>query len=148
MPRPKRRRRVGFEPNITLYKPVGVRKRNIEYVELSVDELEALRLKNLEEKDQKESAEEMDVSQPTFSRLVTSARKKVTEALVNGKAIKIEGGNYQFVGGRGKGKGRRFSNPPTHCVCPNCGNEQEKERGIPCTQVECKECGSKMIRGD
>lgn len=147
MPRPRRRRRVSFKPDVTLYKPAGVRNKDLENVELSVDELEALRLKNLKGLEQKEAAEEMDVSQPTFSRLLSSAREKVTEALVNGKAIKIEGGNYQFVE-RGKGRKRGHGKPPNYCICPNCGREQEKQSGIPCNRVRCDNCGFEMIRKD
>lgn len=63
---------------------------------LSIDEFEAVRLKDLEGLDQIECAEKMDISQPTFHRLVISARKKVADALTHGKIIKIEGGHYRF----------------------------------------------------
>ncbi|MBU1622035.1 MAG: DUF134 domain-containing protein [Nanoarchaeota archaeon] len=90
MPRPRLRRRVRFNPEITYFKPAGVPLKQLEEVILSYDELEALRLKNTLNLDQKEAAEKMNVSQPTFHRILLSAREKVTEALVNGKAIKIE----------------------------------------------------------
>jgi uncharacterized protein len=90
VPRPRLRRRVRFNPEITYFKPAGVPLKQLEEVTLSYDELEALRLKNTLNLDQKEAAGKMNVSQPTFHRILLSAREKVTEALVKGKAIKIE----------------------------------------------------------
>jgi len=63
---------------------------------LSVDEFEAVRLKDLEGLDQNECAKKMDISQPTFHRLVVSARRKIADALTHGKTIKIEGGHYRL----------------------------------------------------
>jgi len=63
---------------------------------LSIDEFEAVRLKDLEGFDQESCAEKMDISQPTFHRLVVSARRKIADALTHGKTIKIEGGHYRF----------------------------------------------------
>ena len=63
---------------------------------LTVDEFEAVRLKDLEGLDQSVCAEKMDISQPTFHRLVVSARRKIADALTYGKSIKIEGGDYRF----------------------------------------------------
>ncbi len=64
---------------------------------LTMGELEAVRLKDLEEMDQSEAAKKMGISQPTFHRLVLSARKKIADALIKGKAIKVEGGHYKFI---------------------------------------------------
>jgi len=100
MPRPRRCRRVGFDPDITYFKPAGVRIRELEETILTVDELEAVRLKDLLELDQQEAAKKMNISQPTFHRLVLTARKKIASALVKGKAIKIEGGNFKLYGRR------------------------------------------------
>ncbi|MBW3014307.1 DUF134 domain-containing protein [Candidatus Woesearchaeota archaeon] len=113
MPRPRRLRRVLGEPNINYFKPAGVPVRELEEVVLTVDEFEAVRLKDAENLDQEEAAEKMKISQPTFHRLILSARKKIADAIVNGKAIKIEGGHYQMSSrpgsgmGRGMGRGRR-----------------------------------------
>ena len=68
----------------------------LEEVILQVDEFEAVRLKDLEGLEQEECAKKMNISQPTFHRLVLSARKKISDAIVNGKAIKIEGGNFKY----------------------------------------------------
>ena len=95
MPRPRIRRRVRGEPDVTYFKPAGVRLRHLEDSTISVDEFEAIRLKDLEELEQGKAAEKMGISQPTFHRLVLSARKKIADAIVNGKAIRIEGGDYK-----------------------------------------------------
>ena len=63
--------------------------RNLEVTEISIEELEALRLKNVKNLDQNECAKKMNISQSTFQRILSEARKKVSNALVNGKAIKI-----------------------------------------------------------
>ena len=94
MPRPYRCRRVLYSPPFTYFKPSGVPVRELGEVVLGVDEYEALRLADKEQVPQKEGAKRMGISQPTFSRLVDSARKKVAEAVVLGKAIRIEGGVY------------------------------------------------------
>jgi predicted DNA-binding protein (UPF0251 family) len=97
MPRPKLCRRIHFNPNITYFKPAGVRLRDLEEVILTIDEYESIRLKDLENQDQKQAAKKMNISQPTFQRLVTTARKKIADAIINGKAIRIEGGNYKLI---------------------------------------------------
>ncbi len=94
MPRPRLRRRVRNFPDVTYFKPRGIRLRHLEEVILTVSEFEAIRLKDFEQLDQEEAAKKMNVSQPTFHRLILSARQKIAEAIVKGKAIKIEGGNY------------------------------------------------------
>jgi predicted DNA-binding protein (UPF0251 family) len=63
---------------------------------LTVDEFEAVRLKDLEGLDEVDAAKKMNISQPTFNRLLSSARKKIADAIVNGKAIKIFGGPYRL----------------------------------------------------
>ena len=97
MPRPTKWRRVGFVPEITYFKPAGVPLTSLEEVILSVEEAEAIRLKDPEGLDQEECAQRMRISRPTFHRVLESARKKLADALVNGKAIRIEGGNFQMA---------------------------------------------------
>lgn len=97
MPRPRRCRRVGRRPDFTYFKPAGVRMADLEDSILTVDEFEAVRLKDLQGMDQEEAAEKMGISQPTFHRLLTAARRKLADALVKGKAIRIEGGNFRVV---------------------------------------------------
>jgi len=76
---------------------------------LTHEELEAIRLIDFEEIEQKKAAEKMGISQPTLSRLLTNARKKISDSLVNGKAIKIQGGDFKMVQStiRGRGIGGR-----------------------------------------
>ncbi|MFH1711270.1 MAG: DUF134 domain-containing protein [Nanoarchaeota archaeon] len=95
--RPRICRRIGFKPNSTYFKPAGVRMINLAEVILPFEELEAVRLVDLEEVEQGEAGKKMGISQPTLSRLLKSARKKISEAIVKGKAIKIEGGDFKFI---------------------------------------------------
>lgn len=89
MPRPRLCRTIRFNPNATYFKPQGVPMRFLEIVSLSLEEMEALRLKNIKNLDQVAAAKKMNTSQSTFQRILSSAYKKIAEALVNGKAIKI-----------------------------------------------------------
>ncbi len=95
--RPPRCRRVSFVPEATFFKPAGIPMRILEVVTLSVDEAEAIRLKDLEGLEQEEGADKMGISRPTFQRILISARQKMADALLNGKAIKIEGGNFELA---------------------------------------------------
>ncbi len=157
MPRPRRCRRVGFLPTVDYFKPAGIRLRELSEVILNVDEFEAVRLKDLEEMDQEKAAKKMNISQPTFHRLVISARKTIADAIVNGKAIRIEGGTYKMVQsirpgmgrgrGRGAGRGMGFGGSAMTCKCPKCGHEQAKQRGVPCISLKCPKCGTQMLRG-
>jgi predicted DNA-binding protein (UPF0251 family) len=74
--------------------------RFLEEVQLSIEEAEAIRLKDTEELEQEQCAERMRISRPTFHRILSSARKKMADALLNGKAIRIEGGTFQLSVGR------------------------------------------------
>ena len=89
MVRPRLCRKIRFNPDVTYFKPQGVPLHSLEVVDLSVEELETLRLKNLEGMEQTEAAEKMNTSQSTFQRILAGANKKVSEALINGKAIRI-----------------------------------------------------------
>jgi len=89
MPRPRLRRRIRFHPNVTYFKPQGIPLRNLEKVILTTEELEAIRLKNIKDLDQAGCAKEMKTSTSTFQRILEAASKKITDALINGKAIEI-----------------------------------------------------------
>jgi len=90
VPRPKRCRQVCCDPDSTFFKPQGIPMTELEWVSLGLDELEALRLADADGLAQKEGAEMMGVSQPTFNRILSEARRKVAHSLVNGVAIRIE----------------------------------------------------------
>jgi len=91
MPRPKNPRRVAAGPVATYYKPRGIPMSALEEVGVDLDEFEALRLADLNGLYQRQAAEAMGVSRQTFARILESARHKVAEALVGGKALRIEG---------------------------------------------------------
>jgi predicted DNA-binding protein (UPF0251 family) len=93
-------RRVGFIPQVTHFKPAGVPSAQSQEIYLAVEEAEALRLKDLEGLQQEACAQRMSVSRTTFARVLTSARQKMADALLNGKAIKIEGGNFEMAARR------------------------------------------------
>jgi len=90
MTRPRLNRRVRFDPQVRYFKPQGVPLRRLEVVELTKEEIEALRLKNLKALDQNDCAKLMQTSQSTLQRILASAYRKVSEGLINGKAIRLE----------------------------------------------------------
>jgi len=97
MSRPQKCRRVEFLPNVTYFKPAGIPLRDLEEVCMSIEEAEAIRLKDIEGLEQAQGAEKMNISRPTFQRILASARQKVADALLNGKAIRIDGGNFKMT---------------------------------------------------
>ena len=97
MPRPPKCRRVEFLPDVTYFKPAGIPLRVLDEVQLSVEEAEAIRLKDLEGLKQEESAKKMNISRQTFQRVLASGRQKIAVALLIGKAIRIEGGSFEMA---------------------------------------------------
>ncbi|UCC16728.1 MAG: DUF134 domain-containing protein [Dehalococcoidales bacterium] len=98
MSRPRKCIRIENVPGTTYFKPAGIPMRTLKDVLLTVDEVEALRLKEIEDFDQETAAKRMGISRPTFQRMLASARKKMADALLNGKAIRIEGGIFEMKG--------------------------------------------------
>ncbi|MCY6960036.1 DUF134 domain-containing protein [Clostridium brassicae] len=129
MPRPTKFRRVEFFPENTCFVPLGKSKCQIEEILLKVEELEAMRLKDIEGLNQEECALKMQVSRQTFQNVIDSARKKVAVALTEGKAIKISGGHYTT-------KMCKFR-------CVDCGEiyEINYEQDI----YACPKCGSQKV---
>ncbi|MFW6387002.1 MAG: DUF134 domain-containing protein [Bacillota bacterium] len=126
MPRPPKRRKIKNIPGIKFFKPAGKPMRNLEETILSLEEVEAIRLKDREGLTQEEAAEKMDISRPTFQRILHSARGKIAEALLEGKALRFRGGDYRLAEGsyRCRNCGKVF-----HCknlnrdgmkTCPHC----------------------------
>lgn len=107
MPRPKKCRFVQREPGVTFFKPQGVPLRVLEHALVTVDELEALRLADYLGMSHEEAAQQLKVSRPTVTRMLARAHQAIADALVNGKAIRIEGGDYILEG--------------FECQCPKCG---------------------------
>ena len=90
MSRPRSRRRIGFRHRGYFFKPRGVPMHNLQIIEITEEEVEALRLKNIENLDQNECAKKMNTSQSTFQRILDSVYKKMSEAVVKGKAIRVD----------------------------------------------------------
>jgi len=168
MPRPRRCRWISVFPHVTCFRPDIPSIYPDNEITLTLDEFEAIRLKDLLGYDQEECAKMMNISQPTFHRIIKSARKKIADALVNSKLIRIQGGNYEMVTqnqtygfgrrglGRGPARGRNRpgagrgigpGGPPIECICPKCGYREPKQPGIRCISKRCPKCGTLMIRG-
>jgi predicted DNA-binding protein (UPF0251 family) len=94
MARPKKWRRVTVVPVVSDFRPQGVSARDLERVCLTVEELEAMRLKHLEGLHQDECAASMHISRATFQRVLNSAHRKATDALTGGRALCIKGGDF------------------------------------------------------
>lgn len=133
MPRPPKFRRVEFLPQVTVFKPAGIPLAELEEEVLTVEELEAIRLKDLEGLEQEDCAERMEVSRPTFQRVLSSAREKVAKALIEGKAIRVEGGNYRLAA-------RRFK-------CRACDHEFEPtfETRVEGVEMTCPRCHARDV---
>jgi predicted DNA-binding protein (UPF0251 family) len=128
MARPRCPRRVASPPRFCYFKPAGVPLRTIEETVLSVDEFEALRLADLEGLYQDQAADRMRISRATFARIVESSRRKVAEALVSGRALRIGGGPVAFAGER------RF-------LCESCRHQWSAPFGTG-RPLGCPACGS------
>jgi len=96
MPRPFCRRRINWKPEKSNFFPEGADPDSADFIILSLDELEALRLVDLEGLYQEQAAEQMGISRPTLARILESARKKVADALVHSKGLRIGGGPVEF----------------------------------------------------
>jgi uncharacterized protein len=90
MPRPKKCRYIGCNPRTLYFKPRGIPLFQLEETSLDMDELEAVRLADYEGMYHEDAAEKMNISRSTFGRILGNARRKVADAIVNGKALKID----------------------------------------------------------
>ncbi|MCB2203704.1 DUF134 domain-containing protein [bacterium] len=136
MPRPRRPRRIHGPPRFHHFKPVGVPRRYLEAVTLTVDEYEAIRLADYEGMDQQPAADKMGISRPTFSRLIEAARTKLAQSIVEGKELLIEGGEIDYV--------------HTLQRCSDCGEEQldslsPEEFAEEMMGQCCRRCGSENV---
>jgi uncharacterized protein len=134
MARPKCCRRVAGEPPCQIFKPAGVPASALEQVVLSMDEFEAIRLADLEGLYHDKAAAQMQVSRPTFGRIIEAARHKVAEILVQGKALKIEGGDFEM------NSMRKFK-------CHDCQHAWEVPHGTG-RPAGCPSCQSMNIHRD
>ena len=92
MPRPFKCRRVCGTPGTDYFKPRGIPLSDLQEIGLTIDEFEAIRLADLEGFYQENAAKKMAISRQTFGNIIAAAHKKIADAIVNGKALKIEGG--------------------------------------------------------
>lgn len=124
MSRPRKCRYVVREPGVTFFKPQGIPLKTLEHTLITVDELEALRLSDYEGLSHEDVARQMRVSRPTVTRMLAKAHRVVADALVNGKAIRIEGGDYCLEN--------------TEVLCPKCGARSSFEQIQ--SQNVCEKC--------
>lgn len=96
MPRSEKNRIIKEPPLFTEFKPRAISNKYLEKIELSLDEYEAIRLADHLSLSHAEAADEMNISRPTFSRLIEKARKKMADFIISGKALHIQGGNVHF----------------------------------------------------
>ncbi len=130
MARPVKPKLVRESPKADYFKPRGIPMSELEETVISMEEVEALRLVDLERLYQEDAAREMGVSRQTLQRLLTEARAKVADALMEGKALRIEGGNYILREGAGRWRcgrcGDELPTPPGRrgrgWKCPFCDN--------------------------
>ncbi|MFC1674941.1 DUF134 domain-containing protein [Candidatus Omnitrophota bacterium] len=130
MPRPYRRRRIRCCPDANYFKPAGIPVRMIEEINLTLDELEAIRLADSKEMYQEEAAKKMGVSRQTFGNIIRSAHKKIADALVYSKALKIEGGAVKMT--------------ERHFSCYECKHEWTLAFGTG-RPAECPKCKNTNI---
>lgn len=133
---PRRRKRCWVEslPAVSFFQPGGPPHGEMEEVRLSVEELEAVRLKDLVGLDQEQCAERMGIGRTTFQRILYAARSKIADALVNGKVLRVEGGEYQL--------------PPLQVFkCASCGCEYESPLGTGEGKQElvCPRCSEEPV---
>jgi uncharacterized protein len=132
---------VNTVPLYIYYKPHGVSLDKLEEIILTLEEIEALNLKDRQGLDQKKGSVEMGISRSTFQRLLKSARKKVAAAIVEGKALKFEGGNYI---------------PDKNIIRTRCikgtyhyrikrEDIREKSQEYRLSKIKCPECGKRLV---
>ncbi len=125
MPRPIKCRKVDFIPEHKYFSPIGIE--DVGEYNLKFEELEAMRLKDIEDLSQEDAAKIMQVSRQTFQNIIDSARKKVAKALTEGKAIHICGGNYKIRDCKLKcnhcGSSYKLEHVQDRYRCPVCKSE-------------------------
>ena len=129
MPRPQNNRSVYEPPSYTEFKPAGLSIKSLEEIQLSLDELESIRLADLLGMSHEEAAIEMGTSRSTFSRLIVKSRKKIADFLFKGKLLTVAGGNIHFR--------------KNIIKCTDCGHMFKIDIGA--KMPACPECGSKNL---
>jgi predicted DNA-binding protein (UPF0251 family) len=126
---------VETEPGVTYFKPRGIPLRSLQQIVITVDELEAMRLADFLQMTQEDVAQRMQVSRPTVTRMLSRAHRVVAEALVHGKAICIEGGDYrvgqhcQQCGQWSIAQGGEAAGAPAGCTCQPLAGDEDSQDG-------------------
>ena len=129
-PRPFKNRIIRCKAENIYFKPQGIRGKFLQKIYLTCDEYEAIRLADLEGLSQEEAGREMDVSRQTFGRIIESARRKIADALINGKMIVITDKNAPVT------------LKEIHYICDNCGHEWDD---FISPFIKCPECNSPVF---
>lgn len=124
MPRPEKKRQIRCNPSCYYFKPKSIQISDLEEVELAADELEAIRLADLNELFQEDAAAKMNISRATFGRIIMRAHHKIADAIINGKAIKIEQNFPQTI------------KEKIHNASQNCGTKYRNMNN----KKYCKKC--------
>ena len=138
--RPTHCRNINEMPRITCFKQEGVPLEELQSIVLTLDELESIRLADKEGLYQADAAMRMNVSRPTFGRILASAHKIVAEAIVDGKQLCIHGGVIRSL------CDSIPTDRPDICICPECGLELPHRKGEPCRESSCPHCGASLKR--
>jgi len=132
---------VNTIPLFVYFKPHGVLLGKLDEIILTLEEIEALNLKDRQDLDQKNAAKEMGISRSTFQRLLKSARKKVITAIIEGKALKFEGGNY--IPDKNIIKTRCIKGIYHYRVKKEDLEEESQEYKL--SKIKCPECGKRLV---
>ena len=126
---PYRKRQIESPPRYTNFKPSGIPKSLLNQIELPLGEYEAIRLADYENLDHREAAEKMNISRPTFSRLIEKARNSVARAIIDGSELVIQGGYFELAN--------------TLHRCKDCGGYLLRPMKV--KNIDCVDCGSSNI---
>jgi predicted DNA-binding protein (UPF0251 family) len=124
-----RKRRIHQPPNFKNFKPSGIPRNILKTLYLTIDEYEAVRLADYEGMEHLEASEKMNISRPTFTRLIEKARHKIARTIIDGMELVVEGGNVEFLN--------------TLRRCRDCGDEQLSPSNK--NTADCPECGSDNV---
>ncbi|MBI4648599.1 MAG: DUF134 domain-containing protein [Bacteroidia bacterium] len=129
MARPQKNRKICSPPLMKGFKPYGIRLCKTETIRLSFEQYESIRLVNYEMLSQEQAAKRMNISRPTLTRVYNKAIKIIAKALIEGKAVEIEGGNYQLEQDwwRCKKCYKLIQGIDNHIKCKNCLLYSENE---------------------
>ncbi len=159
MSRPSKCRRVFFNPKVRVFYPENYEGEEEEII-LTMDELEAIRLADKEGLYREDAANIMGISRQTFGNILNSAHRKIANAIIEGRVLRIEGGSvrlvnrdfsmrnrrkrYRFRGGESM-YGRRMGSTG-YCICSKCGYRKEHTPGTPCRDEKCPTCKIPLVR--